>query len=83
MSFYTRPLDVETKQEGGRLRSGRRFQSGKRRRTTTRRGSCIMIRGEEYKLALHFDEGSCDEEKEYHPIPETEEEEEAPDPYCK
>ena len=73
----------ETKLEGGCLRSGRRFQSRKRRRTTTKGGSCSTNRGEDYELVLHFEGGSCDEEEEYQPIPEREEEEEAKYPYPK
>ena len=54
----------ETELEGGILRSGRIFRSGKRRRTATRRGSCSVTGGEDYELASHLDEGSCDEEEE-------------------
>ena len=75
------PGDSETNLEGGHLRSGRRFWSGKRRRNVTRRGSCSMTRGEVYELTSHFEGGSCDEEDEYQPISKREEEEEeAPNP---
>ena len=58
-------VDRENEQEGGRLRNGRRFQSGKRRRTITRRGSCSAIERRDYDLAPHIDGESCDEEEEY------------------
>ena len=51
----------EIELEGGSLRSGKRFRSGKRR-TTTKRGSCNGTRGEDYELASHLDGGSGDEE---------------------
>ena len=60
--------DGEVELEGGRLRSGRIFQSGKRIRITTRRGRCSMTGGEDYELVSHFDESSCDKEEEYQPI---------------
>ena len=66
----------EIELEGGCLRSRKIFWSGKRRRTATRRGSCSTTGGEDYPLASHFDEGSCDKEEEYQPIFEKEEEEE-------
>ena len=70
----------DTELESGRLRSGTRFRSGKRRRIATRRGSCNATRGEDYELSLHLDGRSCDEEEEYQLISEEAEEEEAPDP---
>ena len=70
-------IDSENEQEGGRLRNGRRFQSGKRRRTMTRRGSCGTTGGQEYELASHLDVGSCDEEEKYQRVFEKEDEEEA------
>ena len=69
------PGDGEVELESGRLRSGRIFRFGKRRRTTTRRGSCSMTRGEDYPLVSHFDEVYCHEEEDYQPISEKEEEE--------
>ena len=71
--------DSGTNLEGGRLISGMRFRSGKRRRTFSRRGSCNMTRGEYSELKSHFDNGFCDDKEEYYPILEREEEE-APDP---
>ena len=49
------PGDSETELEGGHLRSGRIFQSGKRRRTATKTGSCSMTGIEDYDLSSHFD----------------------------
>ena len=68
----------EIELEGGFLRSGRIFWSGKRRSIVTRRVSCSTTGGEEYELASQFDKGSYDKEEEYHPIPEKEDKEEAP-----
>ena len=73
------PGDRRNALEGVRLRSGRIFQSGKRRRIVTRRGSCSATRGEDYVFAPHLDKGYCDKEEEYQPIFEEVEEEEAPD----
>ena len=56
--------------EGGRLRSGRIFRSGKRRTIT--RGSCNTTRQEDYELNSHFDEVSCDKEYAYKSISERE-----------
>ena len=66
------PANNGTELEGGCLRSGRRFRSGERRKTVTRRGSCSTTRGEDYELALHLAKGSYDEEEEYQPISERE-----------
>ena len=52
----------------GYLRSGRLFHLVKRRKFVTDIGSYIMIIGEDYELALYFDEYSCDKEEEYQPI---------------
>ena len=41
-----------------------------------------MTETEDYNLESKFDEGSCDEEEEYHPIPRKEKEEEAPNLEC-
>ena len=62
------PGDSGTALEGGCLRSGRRFRSGKIRRIVTRRGSWSTTIGEDYELMSQFDGGSCDEEEEYQPI---------------
>ena len=67
------PSDSETSLEGGHLRSGRRFQSRKRRRTVTKRGSGSITREEDYELTSDFDGGSYVKEEEYKPIPEREE----------
>ena len=58
----------ETELEGGRLRCGKKFLLGKRRRTATRRGRCSATKGEDYKLEFHLDKGYCDEEEEYRMI---------------
>ena len=55
----------------GYLRSGRRFQSGKRRKVAVGRRAYIMPREGEYGCDSHLDEGSCDEEEEYRPIYES------------
>ena len=60
--------------EGGLLRSVSRFQSGKRRRTVKRRGSCSMTRGEDYEFVSHLEEGFCIEEEEYQLISKGEDE---------
>ena len=43
--------------ESGHLRRGKRFQSGKRRRTVTREGSCSVTGGEDYELVSQLDGG--------------------------
>ena len=43
------------------LRSGRIFQSGKRRKTMIGRGSCSTNRGEYYDLMSHIDKGPLGE----------------------
>ena len=55
----------EIELESGRLRSGKIFWMGKRRRTATMRGSCSMTRGYDYNLMLHSNEGSFNEEEGY------------------
>ena len=65
--------------ESGRLRSGKIFQLGKRRRTVTRRGSCSATEGKDYELVSHLERGYYDED-EYHLIYEEVIEEEAPNP---
>ena len=55
------PRDTGTEIQVGYLRSGRRFRLGKRREIVIGRGSCSTTRGGDYKLALHSNEGSCDE----------------------
>ena len=53
------------------LRSGRRFKFDKQRKTPLWRGSCITDQEKEgYKIPSYLDEGSCDEEEEYHLISE-------------
>ena len=53
----------ENEQEGGHLRSGRIFWLGKRRRTTTRRGSFNTTKGRDYELAPHLNGEYCDEKE--------------------
>ena len=48
------PDDRDTGEEGGRLRSGRGFWSGKRRKTATKRGCCSATEREDYELAPHL-----------------------------
>ena len=67
------PGDGKAELESGKMRSGRTFRLGKRRRISTRRGSYSTTGGEEYTLVSHFGEGSHDEEEEYQPIFEKEE----------
>ena len=47
-----------TKIEARYLISGRRFRSGKRRKTLVGRGSCSTAIGEYYEIESHVDEGS-------------------------
>ena len=49
----------------GFLRSGRRFQSGKRRKVTRGRRAYSFPREDEYGCESYLGEGSCDEEEEY------------------
>ena len=58
--FY---VDRKIDQEGGRLRSGRIFQLGKRRRIATRRGSCSATRRRDYELEPPLDGESYEEEE--------------------
>ena len=67
------PSDRGIALEGGRLRSGNRFWSGKIRRAVTRSGSCSMNRGQEFEFTSHIDGDSSKDEEEYHTIPEREE----------
>ena len=69
------PGDNKIELETGCLGSRRIFRLGKRRKTLLGRGSCSTTREEDYKLTSHIDEGSCDEEEEYQPIPKIEEQE--------
>ena len=71
------PGEGGTELESRFLRSARRFRSDKRRKTLFRRGSCNKKQEEErYEFTSYLDEGSCDEEEEYHPISEGDEESE-------
>ena len=54
----------------GFLRSGRRFQSGKRRKVEGGRRDYRLPREGEYGCESHLDKGSCDEEEEYSVISE-------------
>ena len=51
---------IEPKLEDGFLKSGRRFRSGNRRKT-----SPSLFRESDYEVDSWLDEGSCDEEQEY------------------
>ena len=57
----------------GFLRSGRRFQSGKRRKVIGGRRAYSFPREGEYGCESYLDEGSCDEEEEYILVSEREE----------
>ena len=61
------------------LRSGRRFQSGKRRKVEGGRRDYSLPREGQYGCDSQIDEGSCDEEEEYILISEREESEESTD----
>ena len=52
----------EDELDTGFLRSGRRFQSGKRRKVTGGRRAYSLPREGEYGCESQLDEGSCDEE---------------------
>ena len=62
------PKSTEAQLEAGFLRSGRRFLSGKRRKTIGGRWNPSLFEKSEYAFWSHLDEGSCDEEEEYQPI---------------
>ena len=56
------------------LRRGRRFKYGKRQKTLFGKGiSSTEQEQEGYDFASYLDEGSCDEEDEYHSISEGDE----------
>ena len=65
---------IEPKLEAGVLRSGRRFRSGKRRKTEEGRRAPSPFNEIEHELQSQVDEGSCDEEEDYSPILEGEKE---------
>ena len=58
------PRDSGTELEAGYLRSGGRFRLGKRRKTVIGIGSCSTTKGEDYKIALQMDKGSCHKKEE-------------------
>ena len=60
--------------EDGFLRSGRRFRSGKRRKTIGGRRIPSLFGVRECEFESRIDKGSCDEEEEYSPISEGAEE---------
>ena len=72
--------DIEDDEDGGLLRSGRRFWLGKRRRIATwrkrerERERCSEIGRGDGKLVPQIYEESCDEEEEYRLISGDEEE---------
>ena len=55
------------------LRSGRRFRSGKRRKTLGGRRTPSLFEESEYEFESRLDKGSYNEEEEYEPISEAEE----------
>ena len=63
----------DTKEEGGLLRSVKRFHSNKRRRIATRREICSVTRMGDYELVPHLNKKYCDKEKYYCLISEGEE----------
>ena len=63
---------IELELEARFLRSGRRFRSGKRRKT-----SPSLFGESDYEVELQIDEGYCDEEEEYQLISEAAESEES------
>ena len=66
----------ENELDTGFLRSGRSFQSGKRRKVAGGRRAYSLPREGEYGCESHLYEGSFDEEEGYSPIYEREESEE-------
>ena len=67
---------VEPEIEARFLRGGRRFRSGKRRKTIGGRHTPILFEASEYEVESRLDEGSCNEEEQYSPILEGAEESE-------
>ena len=67
---------TEPKLEAGVLRSGRRFRSGKRRKTEEGRRTPSLFEESEHELQSQLDEGSCDKEEDYSLISEGAEESE-------
>ena len=66
------PGSIEPKLESRVLRSGRRFRSGKRRKTKEGRRAPSLFEESEHELQSQVDEGYCNEEEEYSPISEAE-----------
>ena len=62
------PRRTEPKLEVRVLRSGRRFRSGKRRKTKRGRWNPSLFEGSKHELWSCEDEGSYDEEEDYNPI---------------
>ena len=56
---------TEPEVEVGFLRSGRRFRSGKRRKTKRGRWNPSLLEEREHELRSCEDEGSCNEEEDY------------------
>ena len=61
------PRSIEPELEAGFLRGGRRFRSGKRRKTDRGRRNFSLFKESEHELWFHEDEGYCDEEEDYSP----------------
>ena len=59
------PESTEPELEAGFLRSGRRFQSGKRRKIVGGRWTTGLIEEGEYEVESWLDKGYCNEEEEY------------------
>ena len=64
------PGRIEPELGDGVLRSGRRFRSGKRRKTKRGRWNPSLFEGSKHELQSCEDKGSCDEEEDYSPISE-------------
>ena len=59
------PRRTEPELKVGVLRSGRRFRSGKRRKTKRGRWNPSLFEGSEHELWSCEDEGSCNKEEDY------------------
>ena len=68
------PRSTKAELEIGFLRSGRRFRSGKRRKTIGGRWTPCLFEESEYEVESWLEEGSCDEDEYYSLISEGEEE---------
>ena len=59
------PGSTKAELEARFLRSGRRFKSGKRRKTERGQQNPSLFEESEHELRSQEDEGSCDEEEDY------------------